>query len=1234
MQALARNLLTATLAGLVLAAPAAHATTVLNFEGAALTGLYLPGDSQTLDGFVLTTQGDFGIVDLASALGALAPSGNATQFYFNSNDGRIVLTRNDALPFSLDGFAAAFVPQDPPSAQPTVLVAVGTRADSSTVTAWWNFAPSLSSNFPFPFANYSGTSFASLGNLRQLEIKACSFVGGLTCTLPTLNNGQFAIDNLTVTPVPEPGPAALLGMGLAVMAWRRRRAMAGAALSAVALTTTSVGASAQTREAAGSETRARVTYIVQLAGAPLASYDGRVAGLAATRPAAGARLAAGSNNARAYLSHLDQRRAAVLARVPGIRPLHTYSVTFNGFAAQLTPAQISALLASADVVSVVPSEVRQLDTVYTADFLGLTQPGGLHTQLDTQSNAVKGENVIIGVLDSGIWPESPAFGDKVDANGRAVGYNQPGTQVYGPPPAQWNGACDAGQGFNPATMCSNKLIGARFFSADFAASGAVRAALEYLSPRDGANSGHGTHTASTAGGNAQQAITAASGVVTNLMTGIAPRARIAAYKVCWTATVAAQTGCYTADMLAAVDAAVSDGVDVINFSISGTQLFFNDPIEMAFLNASTAGVFVAASAGNSGPGNEVAHMSPWLATVGASTHDRSQGGYLTLGNTAVYSGGSTNFFGVVNGNMVPSTAVAAAGQATGAVTCAANSLDPALAAGRIIVCDVSSNTAATRLASSAEVQRAGGLGAVLTNTASATIANDAHTLPTIHISNASRTVIRDYLASAGAAAAGTVGLSTNIPGVNAPVMAGFSSRGPNKADANILKPDITAPGVAIVASNRPSLSAAQRDAVAAGTLTPPWSSGSLQGTSMSSPHIAGSAALLKQLYPGWSPAAIKSALMTTTSVVRLAGSGATDTNRWGYGAGHVLPNGAAVPSLVYDAGVADYGRFLCGVQLAPPAGQGGCGTLGVIKPWNLNLSSLTAARVVVSRTLERTVKNVGPSTATFASSASLPGWDVVVTPASLTLAPGASASFTARITRTSATLGAWTFGNLSWSDGVRTITSPLSAQPLAFSSPVEVGAQRSGSRGSRIFTVESSFTGTLALQRLGLVPAVTNSATVATGAAQCYSFTVPGGTAFARWQLFNADTQGGVTTDLDLDVYQTANCTGTPIGTSAVGGSDEVVTRENPAAATYSARVTGYATPAGGAAYTLSTWIVGTGGTPTLNAVGPSAVYAGGSASVALSWSVPAGARYMGQVNFLDSSAAVISTTKVLVDNR
>jgi subtilisin family serine protease len=978
--------------------------------------------------------------------------------------------------------------------------------------------------------------------------------------------------------------------------------------------------------------KASRVYIVELAAAPVATYNGTVRGLAATKPALGARLNSKTPAVRAYISHLDSQRQAVLARMGTLNVLHTYNTTFNGFAAVMTPAQAAQLMTDASVKSVTESQIRQLDTTRTPDMLGESAPGGIWSQLDALSRNVKGEDVIVAHIDSGFWPENPSFGDKVNAAGKPVNYATAGTPVYGPAPAKWAGTCVLGEGMT-AAMCNNKVLGARYYSSDFLTSGAVPTAAEFLSPRDGG--GHGTHTASTSSGNSGVEIINASGVTTAVMSGIAPRARLAIYKVCWEATVAAQTGCYNADTLAAIDDAVADGVDVINFSVSGTQNNYADPVETAYLNATAAGVFVVASAGNSGPtANTVAHIGPWLMTAASGTVDRAAGGGdLTLGSGTVYSGFSLNFFGPTTGSLVLSSGIPAAGQTVASAnTCLANSLDSALAAGKIVVCDrQATNSAANRLIASAEVKRAGGIGMVLLNPDASTPVADAHTVPTVQLASTLRAGVQTYAATPGAT--GTIGMSYNRPGVIAPVISSFSSRGPGLADQNVMKPDMTAPGSSIVAGYRATLTAAQRTALLAGTFTPPSATATLSGTSMSSPHIAGAAALLRQLYPTWTPAAIKSALMTSTTAVKLS-SGATDTNRWATGSGHLAPNGAAIPSLVYNTDIADYGRFICGQGLTPPAGIGSCATLGNIKPWNLNLPSLQAAGVVVSRTLTRKVTNVSAATRTFVPTASLAGWDVAVSPASLTLAPGATASFDAKLTRTSATLGAWTFGSLAWSDGVVTTTSPLNAQALSFAAPAETSDVRASGKGSKVISVESSYTGTMSMTTIGLVPAIVNANTVAAPATQCYNFTVPTGVSFARFQLFQVDTLGA-TTDLDLEVFSSANCTGTNVGTSAGGSSDEVVTLTSPAAATYSARVTGYATPAAGATYKLNTWVVGpASGLQSLVARGPSTVYTGGSSSVGLSWNVTPGQRYMGLVQFQDGTGAQIGATKVLVDNR
>ena len=193
--------------------PLAQAATVIDFEPAALTGLYLPADTFVQGGYTLTTKNDFGIIDTAPALGGVSPTGNATQFYFNANDGALSLARTDTAAFSLEGFSAAFVPLDPASTQVTVIVATGTKLDNSVVTASWTFASSLTSHYAF--GSYAGpAAFAPFTGLAKVEFRACSWVGGVACTQATQDNGQFAIDDILVSAVPEPTITVLMTLGL------------------------------------------------------------------------------------------------------------------------------------------------------------------------------------------------------------------------------------------------------------------------------------------------------------------------------------------------------------------------------------------------------------------------------------------------------------------------------------------------------------------------------------------------------------------------------------------------------------------------------------------------------------------------------------------------------------------------------------------------------------------------------------------------------------------------------------------------------------------------------------------------------------------------------------------------------------------------------------------------------------------------------------------------------------
>jgi hypothetical protein len=999
--------------------------------------------------------------------------------------------------------------------------------------------------------------------------------------------------------------------------------------------------------AASAATATTKTYIVQLADAPAATYAGGVAGLTATQPTAGGKLDARAPHVAAYLKHLNGQRANLLSAVPVSRVVHSYGMAFNGFSAVMTPAQAKQMQGTAGVLSVVENTVRKLDTTRTPGFLGLTAPGGLYSQLDAAARNIKGEDVIIGVIDSGVWPEDPSFGDKVDANGNPVAYNGTGTLAYGPAPLKWKGTCQTGGGFT-SSMCNNKLIGARFYDSSFLASGAVPIELEYASPRDGG--GHGTHTASTAGGNANVQASI-DGVSVGAISGIAPRARIAAYKVCWEATVTTATGCYTADTLKAIDDAVADGVDVINFSVSGTKTDFVDPVEIAYLNATAAGVFVAVSAGNSGPGNQVAHMSPWLMTVAASTHDRYTAAAVTLGSGDSFTGPSYQGSGLAAKPMilakdagVKAFSLLSTADQTALSRCynsddraslggsADAALDPAKVAGKVLVCFRGGNVLINK-GSAAKTANAAGMIIQNTPTSNNSTILQPYVLPTVHLTNASYTAVTTYAATAAPTAA--FGPGQQVAGVVAPVMADFSSRGPNLANDNILKPDVTAPGVDIIAGYLDSsLTVDQHTRLLFGAYTPKANANSLQGTSMSSPHVAGAAALLKQLYPTWSPAAIKSALMTSTTDVKLA-NGSPDTDRWGYGAGHINPNGASSPVLVYDANPSDYGRFLCGLGLTPPVGIGSCARLGSVEPWNLNLPSLTAGAVPGTLTLTRRVTNVSNATKTFTSAATLPGFSVAVSPATLRLPPGGVGTFDVTLTRTSAAFNTWSFGSLAWSDGVTQVRSPLSALAPGFSAPALITDTRAAGSGTKLVTIVSSYDGTMSANASGLVPATRTAGTVAISARTCHNIPVAAGAQVARFQLFNADTVGGAATDIDLDIYNQADGAGTKVGSSGGSTSDEVVTLTAPAAGTYSACVSGFATTDGKpASYTLSSWVVGEPvGVQTLKVSVPKTVYAYKAATVTLGWNVPAGKRYLGTVRYFDNTATKIGSSLVFVDN-
>jgi hypothetical protein len=996
----------------------------------------------------------------------------------------------------------------------------------------------------------------------------------------------------------------------------------------------------------------RHSYIVQLTDAPVAKYTGGVSGLPATKPAAGTRLNVTAADVQAYISYLDQKQSSVAASVPAALIMHQYKLVLNGFSARLTDAEVRALKKNTSVSAIHADEARTLDTNYTPTFLGLDKPGtGLWDKLGGKGAA--GENVVIGIVDGGIWPENPSYADKVDANGFPTFGD--GTVAY-LPPVGWNGTCQTGEGFS-AEHCNNKLIGARYFREGFLESGREQHWTEFVSPRDSiagatGHGGHGSHTSSTAGGNNGVAGNLA-GINIGRLSGIAPRARIAAYKVCWTyvdATATDGTGtrnsCFNSDSVAAIDQAVADGVDVINYSISGSQTSVTDPVELAFFGAADAGVFVAASAGNSGPANAVAHVSPWLTTVAASTHNRFNGATLTIGNGNQYLGASYNETPLPgtptilaqNAAMQPYASLSSADK-TAAARCytatdratyggSANAaLDPTKAAGKVLLCERGNSA---RTDKSRAVKEAGGAGMILIDVSAATAPiADPHSIPSVHLNVNDGAVVKAFIA-ANANLNSTIGKFSPQVGVTpAPVMADFSSRGPNMHNANLLKPDLTAPGVDILAGVTPGQTRDQRDAIANGTLVPPAAWESYQGTSMSSPHVAGLGALLRQAHPSWSPAAIKSALMTTAyDTFADAQTGlARGKLPWGQGAGHVDPSKAVDPGLVYDAGTLDYIRYMCGIPGTLSASF--CSQYGSIQPYNLNMASLTASTVLGKLTLTRTVTNVSDQQSTYNATATLPGFTVAVSPSQLTLAPGAKATFTVTLTNVNSPVNAWAYGNLTWTDGSHVVRSPLTARAGTIAVPSSLYSEAAS--GNQLFTVGTGYTGALTALKGGMIPATRSDNTVGLdtsadgGLAACraggsdgvkvHTITVPASSLLMRVALYDTDTTGyqaGKTDDLDLLVL---NGAGSVVGSSGTATSNEMVTLSVPAAGTYKACVVGYSPNNNSSTYTLSSWVVGNNeniGNFKVNT--PAVVYQGGTATASASWSGLGAAKHLGAV--------------------
>uniref|UniRef100_A0A0E0KG86 Subtilisin-like protease n=1 Tax=Oryza punctata TaxID=4537 RepID=A0A0E0KG86_ORYPU len=708
---------------------------------------------------------------------------------------------------------------------------------------------------------------------------------------------------------------------------------------------------------------------------------------------------------------------ASLRSVSAGKMLYAYDTVLHGFSARLTEREARDMAAMEGVLAVNPETRYELHTTRTPEFLGIAGNDELFPQSGTAGD------VVVGVLDTGVWPESKSYDDA----------------GLGEVPSWWKGECMAGTAFN-SSACNRKLVGARFFNRGYeAAMGPMDTTRESRSPRD--DDGHGTHTSSTAAG---AAVSGASllGFASGTARGMAPKARVAVYKVCWLG------GCFSSDILAGMDAAVADGCGVLSLSLGGGAAdYARDSVAIGAFAAMEQNVLVSCSAGNAGPGTStLSNVAPWITTVGAGTLDRDFPAYVSLGNGKNYTGVSLYAGKALPSTPLPIVYAANVSNSTAGNLCMPGTLTPEKVAGKIVVCD---RGVSARVQKGFVVRDAGGAGMVLSNTAAngEELVADAHLLPAAGVGAKEGAAIKAYVASDPNPTATIVVAGTQVDVRPSPVVAAFSSRGPNMLTPEILKPDIIAPGVNILAAWTgkvgPTGIAADTRRVAFNIIS---------GTSMSCPHVSGLAALLRSAHPEWSPAAVRSALMTTAystytgdaNPLLDAATGAPATP-FDYGAGHVDPASAVDPGLVYDLGTGDYVDFLCALNYTSTmiaavarSKSYGCSESKTYSVYNLNYPSFAVAYSTANSqavessgaattvTHRRTLTNVGAAGTYKVSTAAMSGVTVAVEPTELAFtSAGEKKSYTVSFTAKSQPSGTAGFGRLVWSDGKHSVASPI-----------------------------------------------------------------------------------------------------------------------------------------------------------------------------------------------------------------
>uniref|UniRef100_A0A2P2MQD2 Subtilisin-like protease n=1 Tax=Rhizophora mucronata TaxID=61149 RepID=A0A2P2MQD2_RHIMU len=631
-----------------------------------------------------------------------------------------------------------------------------------------------------------------------------------------------------------------------------------------------------------------------------------------------------------------------------LKLLYSYNYVINGFSASLTPSELEALKESPGYISSHKDFPVTYDTTHSTKFIGLTPDSGAWKV----SNY--GENVIIGLVDSGVWPESESYRD----NGMP--------EI----PKRWKGGCEISTQFN-STNCNKKLIGARFFNRGLIAKN-PNITISVNSTRD--TIGHGTHTSSTAAGNFVEGASF-FGYATGTARGVAPRAHVAMYKALW------DEGGQTSDMIAAIDQAIMDGVDVLSmsFGIDGVPLY-DDPVALATFAAVEKNIFVSTSAGNEGPFFTSLHNgTPWILTVAAGTIDRELGAVLTLGNGASVSGKSL-YVGNFSSNEVPISFV---GECL--------SLKELKKVGpKFVVCVDKNGSLSDQIDN---VRNATVTGAVfITNIVDIGLFLETP-FPAVFVSPNHGETIEGYIKNDTKPKARIEFQQTYLGIKGAPSVASYSSRGPSQSCPFIMKPDIMAPGDAILAAWPPNIVASQIDS------NPLFTNFNLlSGTSMSCPHAAGVAALLRKAHPDWSPAAIRSAMMTTADTIDNTHGPIQDIGKdnkpatpLAMGTGHINPKKALVPGLIYDLNSSDYLRLLCAlnftakqIQTITRSPLNDCSRPSLDLNYPSFIVFFNKNDSIIKQEFQRTVTNVGMGASTYGVKLTgLKGLKVSVTPETL-----------------------------------------------------------------------------------------------------------------------------------------------------------------------------------------------------------------------------------------------------------